>query len=277
MEETTSAFTAIAIDKDRNSQLAVKWAVDNLFNSSGSKCFLIHVRSRSLHPQDFEASPKEGQPPSEAELQQFFLPYRGDCARKGIQSLEVVLHDIDVPSALVDFVNNNDIGNIVVGASSRNVLTRSLSLKHIILYQEIRKSDVPTSLLKLAPESCVVYVISRGNIQISRLAHQPQSPQDSITPHKSLHLKALLSKHAFDSPNIEELSRATPYYFQASWPLAHPCSYTTVSSCEGSRYRIISDRISDSFRVTPHDKLKTNDEIKLSTLSTGSQAPESLN
>ncbi|XWS12102.1 hypothetical protein CRYUN_Cryun37aG0061600 [Craigia yunnanensis] len=207
--EETSAFTAMAICKDRNSQFAVKWAVDNLLDT-GSKCFLIHVRSQSLHPHDFEDAPKEGRPPSEAELQQFFLPYRGYCARKGIQSIEVILHDIDVPSTVVDFISNNNIGNIVVDASSRNVLTRS------------------------------------------------QTPQDSTTPHKSPHLKALLSKRAFDSPKIEELSR-------------------TVSSCGVSSYRISSGRISDSFKVTTRYKLKTHDEAKSSTPSPRSQTPESPN
>lgn len=33
---------------------------------------------------DFEEIPKEGRPPTEAELQQLFLPYRGFCARKGV-------------------------------------------------------------------------------------------------------------------------------------------------------------------------------------------------
>ncbi|XP_022723760.1 U-box domain-containing protein 34-like [Durio zibethinus] len=242
--EETSAFTAIAIDKDRNSQLAVKWAVDNLLNT-GSNCFLIHVRSQSLHPQDFEAAPKDSRPPSEAELQQFFLPYRGYCARKGIQSHEVVLHDIDVPSALVDFINKSNIGNIVVGASGRNVLTRKL-----------RNPDVPTSLLKVAPKSCAVHVISKGKVQITRLASRPQTSQESRTPQNSPHLRALLSKHAFDSPKIEELNR-------------------TVSSCEGRNYRISSDRISHSFKVTPHYKLKTNDEVKSPAPSTGSQTPKS--
>ncbi|XP_022715184.1 U-box domain-containing protein 52-like [Durio zibethinus] len=263
--EETPAVTAIAIDSDRNSQLAVKWAVDNLLNT-GSKCFLIHVRSQSLHTQDFEAAPKEGRPPSEAELKQFFLPYIGNCARKGIQSHKVVLHDIDVPSALVDYINDNNIGNIVVGASRRNVLTRKL-----------RNPNVPTSLLKLAPESCTVYVISKGKVQISRLASRSQTSQDSKTAHKSRRVKAFLSKFTFDSPQIEVLSRATPNNFHASWPLAHSCSYRTVSSCKGRNYRTVSDRISDSFQVTPHDKLKTNNDVKSTKLSTGRQTPESLN
>ncbi|KAK6284350.1 hypothetical protein POUND7_003302 [Theobroma cacao] len=247
MEEIPS-ITAVAIDRDRNSQLAVKWAVDNLLNNNtGSQCILVHVRSQSLHPQDFEAVPKEGRPPTEAELQQFFLPYRGYCARKGIQSKEVVLHDIDVPSALVDYINNNNIGNIVVGASSRNVLTRKL-----------RNPDVPTCLLKSAPESCAVYVISKGKVQFSRLASGPRTDEDNASVNRAPHLKALLSKLTFDSPKIEEFSR-------------------TVSSREGSKYRITSDRISDSFKLTPRDKLKTNNGVKSSTPSTGSQTTESPN
>ncbi|XVF27012.1 hypothetical protein REPUB_Repub14bG0069700 [Reevesia pubescens] len=247
MQETSSAITAIAIDRDRNSQLAVKWAVDNLLKA-GSKCYLLHVRSQSLHSQDFETAAKEGLPPSEAELQQFFLPYKGYCARKGIRSHEVVLHAIDVPSALIDFINNKNIGNIAVGASSRNVITRKL-----------RNPDVPSSLIKFAPQSCAVYVISKGKVQIFRLANRSQTPQDSTNPHKSPHQKVLLSQLDFDSPKIEGLSR-------------------TVSSSEGgSNDRITSDRISDSLKVTPRDKLKKNDEVKPSSPSTGSQSSESPN
>ncbi|XVF86840.1 hypothetical protein PTKIN_Ptkin18bG0074800 [Pterospermum kingtungense] len=234
MEATSAAFTAIAIDKDMNSQLAVKWAVDNLLSnsSSNSKCFLIHVRSQTQTLHHTPAT-EEGQPPSEAELQEFFLPYQGYCTQKGIQTIKMVLYDTDIPSALIDFINNNKIGNIVVGASSRSVLTR-----------ELRNPDVPTSLLKLAPESCAVYVTSRGRVQISRLASRPRSP----------HLKGLMSEPTFCRPKVEELSR-------------------TASSYEGSTYRITSDRISD----TPRAELKTNDEVELSSPSMGCQAPESPN
>lgn len=38
--------------------------------------------------------------------------------------MEVVLHDIDVASALVSYIEGNNIGNIVVGASNRNAITR---------------------------------------------------------------------------------------------------------------------------------------------------------
>lgn len=122
-----------------------------------------------LYAEDAETVPKEFRPPTEAELHQFFLPYRGFCARKGVNILqnlylnrifllfspyfihkmhlespclkkkraclhfqivakELIIHDIDVPSALIDYISNHSISNIVVGASSRNAIMRSVSL-----------------------------------------------------------------------------------------------------------------------------------------------------
>lgn len=40
---------------------------------------------------------------------------------------EVVLDHVDVSRALLDFISQNLIGNIVIGASARNALTRSFS------------------------------------------------------------------------------------------------------------------------------------------------------
>ncbi|XP_050101792.1 U-box domain-containing protein 52-like isoform X1 [Malus sylvestris] len=202
--------TVVAIDRDKNSQLAVKWAVDNLLSNRTSHCILIHVRNRSLHPQDVGLVSKDGRPPTEDELQQFFLPYRGFCARKGIVAKEVIIHDIDVPSALIDYIVNNSICNIVVGASSRNVITRKL-----------KDSDVPTCLLKSVPETCAVYVISKGRIQTSGSASRPQTPRSNavtprsravtprssaVTPRKSS-LQAQLFNHTHGVSDFEDVIR----------------------------------------------------------------------
>ncbi|TYH20772.1 hypothetical protein ES288_A05G455700v1 [Gossypium darwinii] len=242
--EETSGYTAIAVDKDRNSQLAAKWAVDHLLKT-GSKCFFVHVLTKSLHPQEFEATPMEGRPPSEAEMQLYFLSCRGYCSRKGIESHEMVLHGIDVPSTLVDYINNNDVGNIIVGASSWNVLTRKL-----------RNPDAPTSLLKLAPESCGVHVISKGRVQASRLASRSQKSDHSksTNPHNSQHLKALLSTRTYDNSEIEDISR----------------------SSKGRSSGITSDRVSDSFQVRPCENLKTNKQVTSPKASKRSKRPESL-
>lgn len=42
-------ITAIAIDEDKNSQLAVKWAVENVFNHKSRHFILIHVRIKTFN------------------------------------------------------------------------------------------------------------------------------------------------------------------------------------------------------------------------------------
>ncbi|PPD98532.1 hypothetical protein GOBAR_DD04441 [Gossypium barbadense] len=274
--EETSGYTAIAVDKDRNSQLAAKWAVDHLLKP-GSKCFFVHVL-KSLHPQEFEAIPMEGRPPSEAEMQLYFLSCRGYCSRKGIESHEMVLHGIDVPSTLVDYINNNDIGNIIVGASSRN--QHKSKIKQTLICRKLRNPDVPTSLLKLAPESCGVYVILKGKVQASRLASRSQKSEDSksTNPHKSQHLKALLSTRTYDNSEIEDISRSrsTSSHFNGSSSLTRTSSQRTVSSSKGRSSGITSDRVNDSFQVRPCENLKTNKQVTSPKASKRSKIPESL-
>ncbi|KAE8715101.1 hypothetical protein F3Y22_tig00110187pilonHSYRG00564 [Hibiscus syriacus] len=175
--EETSALTTIAIDRDKSSQIAVKWTVDNLLHGD-SKCILVHVLNKTLHPY-FEATPIECRSPSEAE----------------VELHEVILHGIDVSTALLDYINN--IRNIIVGTSTRNVLTRKL-----------RNPDVPTSLLKFAPESCGVYVISKGKVQASRSASRSWASHDSTSTnsHSSRHRKTFLPKGALDNSEIKDLS-----------------------------------------------------------------------
>ncbi|PRQ51443.1 putative rossmann-like alpha/beta/alpha sandwich protein [Rosa chinensis] len=214
--------TLVAIDKDKHSHFAVKWAVDNLIKTS--KCILIHVRNKSLHPRrypslryhhhrtrhrdtlyipDAAAIPKEGRPPTEAELQQFFLPYRGFCARKGIIAMEVVLHDIDVPSALVHYIIHNAISNIVVGASHRNALTR-----------KFKDFDVPSSLLKYVPDTCAVYVISsKGRLQAKRAASQPQTPKCDAEPLRDTSQENHLPSHPHDGSDSEDIPRYNIHNF----------------------------------------------------------------
>ncbi|OIW11829.1 hypothetical protein TanjilG_14641 [Lupinus angustifolius] len=194
--------TVIAIDGSRNSQHAVKWAVDHLLMKDTS-CVLIHVRTKALHPHDVDHVPKDGRPPTLEELHQFFLPFRGFCARKGIEAKELVLHDIDVPSALTDYVIKNSISNIVVGDSHWNALIR-----------RFRNADVPTSLAKSLPKSCILYVISKGKMQNIRPTGQPQNID--VTTTKSIReLVTILQNSPLvqtnngtpDAPDSEDVNR----------------------------------------------------------------------
>ncbi|KFK25460.1 hypothetical protein AALP_AA8G117900 [Arabis alpina] len=99
------------------------------------------------------------------ELNQLFIPFRGYCARKGISMTEVVLDDTDIAKAILDYVNNNLVNNIVVGSSSKSPFARSLKFT--------KSHDVAASILKATPEFCSIFVISKGKVQSSRPAQRP--------------------------------------------------------------------------------------------------------
>ncbi|KAK6161990.1 hypothetical protein DH2020_001831 [Rehmannia glutinosa] len=92
-------------------------------------------------------------------IEDIFSPFRAYCARKGTIVQEVVLEGTDVHTALLDYINNNYVTNIVLGASSRNALSR-----------KFWTHDVPTMINKAAPDFCSVYVISKGKEQSIRPA-----------------------------------------------------------------------------------------------------------
>ncbi|KHN30073.1 U-box domain-containing protein 51 [Glycine soja] len=175
--------TVIAIDSDRNSLHAVKWAVEHLLKKNAS-CTLIHVRTKTLY--------SRSRLPTEEELHQFFLPFRGFCARKGIVAKELVLHDIDVSNALTDYIIDNSISNIVVGASRWNALIR-----------KFKDADVATSLVRSVPETCTVHVISKGKVQNIRPAGHSQNISNAL----SKSLKGI--KGSFQS---EDLNRKSVKY-----------------------------------------------------------------
>lgn len=52
-------------------------------------------------------------------------------------------------------------------------------------HRKFRYPDVASSLLKSAPESCAVYVISsKGKVQTTRYPSQPQSPTSDAKKHQ---------------------------------------------------------------------------------------------
>ncbi|GMH12381.1 hypothetical protein Nepgr_014222 [Nepenthes gracilis] len=164
--------TAVAIDKDKNSLYAVRWTIDHLLTTT-QIVILVHVRHKNPSPVSGDSG---GAVPAEADVQQLFVPYRGYCARKSVQLKEVILDDIDVAKALVDYITSNCITNIVVGASTRNALMKTF-----------KKLDVASSLSKSAPDFCSVYVIAKGKVLSVRSAQRPvtntAAPPKLLAPH----------------------------------------------------------------------------------------------
>ncbi|KAK3436017.1 hypothetical protein EUGRSUZ_C00670 [Eucalyptus grandis] len=154
-----TASVAVAIDRDKNSPHAVRWAIDHL-GVSGLVMALIHVRHKNSHHiasgTDVVGDPVDG------DSRDLFVMYRGYSARKRVQIKEVVVEENDVAKGLLEYIANNCITSVVMGAASRNTLARKL-----------KYTDVSTSVSKSAPDFCSVYVISKGKVVSVRQARRP--------------------------------------------------------------------------------------------------------
>ncbi|KAL0685935.1 hypothetical protein Bca4012_052783 [Brassica carinata] len=151
--------TVIAIDKEKHSHYAVRWAVDHLANTIHNPLIiLLHVRLKSSNYGGNGASD---------DLNQLFIPYRGYCARKGISMSEAVIDDSDVAKAILEYVNSNLVNNLVLGASAKSTYTFARSLMFS------KHHDVQGAIMKSIPDFCSVYVISKGKVQSSRPAQRP--------------------------------------------------------------------------------------------------------
>ncbi|KAK4481976.1 hypothetical protein RD792_012891 [Penstemon davidsonii] len=92
-----------------------------------------------------------------------------------IRAKEVILHDLDIASALCEYIKDNSVTTIVLGASNRSALARAFG-----------NSDVPTVIGKSAPDSCSVYVVTKGKGVKIKSAIDPLTP-DSATKSSPFH------------------------------------------------------------------------------------------
>ncbi|KAK9946742.1 hypothetical protein M0R45_012189 [Rubus argutus] len=171
-KDVGNGLIAVAIDKDKNSQSSLKWAIDNL-TQKGQTILLIHVKikpstfsqSHSLSNFTPRSNPNWDQQlvckDPDPQTRELFLPFRVFCTRKNIQSKDIVLEDSDVAKALIEYTTQCAIEHLVVGASAKGGFLR------------FKQSDIPGSVMKGAPDFCSVYVISKGKPQSSRAATRP--------------------------------------------------------------------------------------------------------
>ncbi|CAL5205128.1 unnamed protein product [Lathyrus oleraceus] len=176
-KDGVNGLIAVAIDKEKGSQNALKWAIDNLLTRNAT-VILIHVKvvasSFSSTPSIFTASKSTRGATNangndnltrskDTEAQKnIFLPYRVFCTRKDIQCKDVLLEDSDVTKALVDYASQAGIEHLVLGSSTKAGLLKRFKV-----------SDVSGTVAKAAPDFCTVYVIGKGKIQSMRSASRP--------------------------------------------------------------------------------------------------------
>ncbi|KAH0756413.1 hypothetical protein KY290_026683 [Solanum tuberosum] len=192
--------TVVAIDKDKGSQYALKWAVDTLIGK-GKNVTLLHVKVRpsvSLPNADVsDGTPRVYRSDPDSQAKELFLPFRCFCNRKNIQVNEVVIEGIDIATSISDYVTANVIENLVVGAASRNGFV-----------SRFKTMDVPTAVSKVIPGFCTVYVIAKGKVQSTKNASSPVP--SSPTPVQQNHSTSSLgAKLGFADTHYAQISSDT--------------------------------------------------------------------
>ena len=161
-------LVAVCIDKDKNSQNALKYATETLVHR-GQTLVLVHVNMRGNTGGVEDAAGYKQ--PTDPQMKDLFLPFRCFCTRKDIQCKDVVLDDHDVAKSLVEFAAHAAIEKIVLGANTRNSFVRF-------------KADVPSSVSKTAPDFTSVYVVNKGGKVTS--VRQATRPAPSVSPLRTM-------------------------------------------------------------------------------------------
>ncbi|XP_058228187.1 U-box domain-containing protein 52-like isoform X3 [Rhododendron vialii] len=197
--ERGNGLVAVAVDKDKGSQYALKWAIENpIFKSQ--TVILIHVvhqptsASATNHSASCELSGAgcAHRPQLEKQTKELFLTFHCFCTRKNIQFLDVILEDTDIVKALLEYVSYAAIENLILGASSRHGFIRIF-----------KALDVPSNVSKGAPDFCSVYVISKTKISSMRNA----SRAAPFTSPLHNQIKSQAARNSFDSQSRLTLSR----------------------------------------------------------------------
>ncbi|KAF1875578.1 hypothetical protein Lal_00006207 [Lupinus albus] len=142
--EIREGVVAVAVDKEKSSQFALRWAVDNLCPRD-TPIKLVHVVQN---------------PGSLVVINNncFDLLVSNEHFVK-VQYEIVILNDHDVARALINYVSQGGVDTLVLGTSSRNSFSRIF-----------KNSDLTSSVLKWGSEYSKVYIINKGKVSATRSA-----------------------------------------------------------------------------------------------------------
>lgn len=160
------------------SRRAVRWAVENLMPNA-DRFILVHVMTAitSIPTPSGECIPlaeldenvvKVYKEDVKLRTEEIFDPYKKLCKSKKMEKL--VLEDDNPATALVKYVSEAGINNLVLGSCSTYCIMRKL-----------KGQGVPTTVLKCAPKSCNIYVVSRHKV-ITNSANTKSTSVTSTRP-----------------------------------------------------------------------------------------------
>ncbi|CAN1262740.1 U-box domain-containing protein 34 [Linum perenne] len=252
-------LVAVAVDKDKGSQFALKWTLENLISRGGS-VILLHVRqkpttsaSTSLYPCKYTnhivSLGGGGTPDSNSDhkddnggggvkkphqfdnqTKELFLPFRCFCTRKEVKAFEVLVEDTDIPKAIINYCVTNVVEVLVHGTPSRGGLVRRFKL-----------TDVPSTVMKGIPDFCTVYVIGKGKISSLRNAIAPPPPRSTLATHNDIDD----NKGSNNTDHTDYPDDDSSYRSSVSRSRASSVTDTDISfiSCNGGGGRMCVDRI----------------------------------
>lgn len=160
----TSVAVAVnggAGSRSRGSRRAFIWAFDNLF-SQAQRLVLVHVMPRiaSIPTPSGKCIPI-GELDANVvamyvqekrqKFEEIFIPFKN--LKKSIKIETLLLEDDNVAVGLLRHISESGIKNLVLGSCCSNVVVR-----------KVKGPGVPSIVLKYAPETCNVYVVSRQRI-----------------------------------------------------------------------------------------------------------------
>ncbi|KAL6226725.1 hypothetical protein ACLB2K_000686 [Fragaria x ananassa] len=172
----TSVAVAVNGGDGNGSRRAVKWAVKNLMPTA-DRFVLVHVMPRitSIPTPSGDRIPvaelDDGVVATyvkdmKDKYEEAFTPFKKLCKSNKVETL--VLEDEAPANGILSFISQSDINCLVLGSSSSNYITRKL-----------KGPDVPTVVMKCAPESCDIHVVSKQRV-ITKSA-SPSSVCESST------------------------------------------------------------------------------------------------
>ncbi|XP_019066878.1 U-box domain-containing protein 35-like [Solanum lycopersicum] len=182
-------LVAVAIDKNKGSQYALRWATENVL-TKGQKVTLLHVpQTQTTSAPQSPTYNNGGNDPSTAQdsnsqCTDLFLPFRVFCSFKEIDYDLIILEGQDIAKSLIDYVSLYRVQNLILGCPSKNGISRLFT-----------KSDVANTVMKKAPSFCNVYIVSKGKISSTRMASHPlkrksSNPSICIPPQRNSNFDA---------------------------------------------------------------------------------------
>ncbi|XP_077235351.1 U-box domain-containing protein 35-like [Tasmannia lanceolata] len=210
---------AVAVNGNRNSKFAVKWALEK-FSPQGRVLFkMIHVRPKidmvptpmgnslpisKVRDDVAAAYKKEIKWKTDAML----LPYKKMCAQKQVEAEAVVIEADDVADAISVEVAKFSISTLVIGASSRSSFMR-----------KFKGCGISSRISGCIPSFCTVYIVSKG--RLSSVHTSVSDTNESIKANRSDSSLSTntFSSHASSTPtewtDICSAANSSPFHFSS--------------------------------------------------------------